>query len=39
MSLIPENPVVPTATVTITQPGNTASPVDVAFTIDDDELL
>ena len=39
MSLIPDNPVVPTATVTITQPGNTASPVDVAFTIDDDELL
>ncbi len=39
MSLIPENPVVPTATVTITQPGNTASPVDVAFTVDDDELL
>ena len=39
MPLIPENPTVPTATVTITQPGNTASPVDVAFTIDDDELL
>ena len=39
MALIPENPIVPTATVTITQAGNTASPVDVAFTIDDDELL
>ena len=39
MALIPDNPVVPTATVTITQPGNTAAPVDVTFTIDDDELL
>ena len=39
MPLIPENPTVPTASVTITQAGNTASPVDVAFTIDDDELL
>ena len=39
MSLIPDNPVVPTATVTVTQSGNTASPADVAFTVDDDELL
>ena len=39
MPLIPENPTVPTAVVTATQAGNTTTPVDVAFTIDDDELL
>ena len=39
MSLIPDNPVVPTPTITATQAGNTAAPVDVTFTINDIEML
>ena len=39
MALIPENPIKPTPTITATQAGNTAAPVDVTFTIDDVELL
>lgn len=39
MALIPENPIKPTPVITATQAGNTAAPVDVTFTIDDDELL
>ena len=36
MALIPENPTVPTPTITATQAGNTAA---VTFTINDIELL
>lgn len=39
MALIPDNPIVPTPTITATQAGNTAAPVDVTFTIDDVEML
>lgn len=39
MALIPDNPIVPTPTVTVTQTGNTVSPVDVSFSINDPELL
>ena len=39
MALIPDNPIVPTPTITATQAGNTAAPVDVTFTINDIEML
>lgn len=39
MALIPDNPIVPTPTITATQAGNTTAPVDVTFTINDVELL
>ena len=39
MALIPDNSIKPTPVITATQDGNTSSPVDVTFTIDDTELL
>ena len=35
MALIPDNPILPVPEITVTQAGNTASPIDVAFTIND----
>ena len=39
MALIPDNPILPVPEITVTQAGNTASPIDVAFTINDNELV